>query len=116
MTACHQAERSSPRDSRGSWLNDTMGHAHFFLGDYEKAIEVSKKALHQDPSVFGALVTLACTYAQLGREEEAKHYVDELLRLIPRYTLHALRRNPMFVHPEYIDKLIESMSLAGLPE
>jgi adenylate cyclase len=93
-----------------------MGHAYFFLGDYEKAIETSKKGLHQDPSLFGALVTLACTYAQLGRKEEAQHYVDELLRHIPRYSLRALRKNPMFVAPDLIAKLIDSMRLAGLPE
>ena len=93
-----------------------MGHAYFFLGDYERAIEVSKKGFYQDPSIFGALVTLACTYAQLGREEEAKHYVDELLHHIPRYSLRALRKNPMFVDPELIDQLVESMRLAGLPE
>ena len=116
MAACHRAERSSPRDTRGSWLYDAMGHAYFFLGDYEQAIEVSRKGLHQDPSLYGALVTLACTYAQQGREVEAKHYVDELLRFIPRYTLRALRKNPMFVDPELIDKLVESMRLAGLPE
>ena len=61
------------RDSRGTWLYDAMGHAYFFLGDYEKAIEVSNKGLHQDPSVFGALVTLACAYTQLDREHEAKN-------------------------------------------
>ncbi len=116
LAACHRAERSSPRDSRGSWLYDAMGHAYFMLGDYEQAIEVSKKGLHQDPSLYGALVTLAGSYAHLGREEEARRYVDELLRLIPRYTLRALRKNPMFVHPELIDKLVESMRLAGLPE
>ncbi len=93
-----------------------MGHAYFMLGDYEQAIEVSKKGLHQDPSIYGAIVTLAGSYAQLGRKEEARRYVDELLRLIPRYTLRALRKNPVFVHPELIDKLVESMRLAGLPE
>ena len=113
---CHRAERGSPRDSRGIPLYDAMGHAYFFLGDYEKAIEVSKKGLHQDPSLFGALVTLACTYAQLGREDEAKHHVDELLGHIPRYSLRALRKNPMFVDPKLIDILVESMRLAGLPE
>ncbi len=86
------------------------------LGDYEKAIEVSKKGLHLDPSVFGVLVTLAGSYAHLCREEYARHYVDELLRLIPRYSLRAVRKNPMFVHPELIDKLVESLRLAGLPE
>ena len=93
-----------------------MGHAYFFLGDYEKAIEVSKKALHQDPSIIGGFVTLACAYAQLGRKEDARHYVDELVAYIPRYSLRALRKNPMFVDPELIDKLVESMRLAGLPE
>jgi adenylate cyclase len=116
LAACHQAERSSPRDSRGSWLYDTMGHAYFFLGEYEKAIEVSKKSHHQDPSIIGNLVTLACAYAQLGREEEGRHYVDELVAYIPRYSLRALRKNPMFVDPELIDKLVASMRLAGLPE
>jgi adenylate cyclase len=116
LAACHVAERSSPRDSRGSWLYDGLGHAYFMLGDYERAIEVSKKGLHQDPSIYGVLITLAGSYAQLGRKKEARLYVDELLRLIPRFTLRALRKNPAFVHPELIDKLVEGMRLAGLPE
>ena len=116
LAACHRAERGNPRDSRGSWLLDTMGHAYFFLGDYDKAIEVSKKALHEDPSLYGAIVTLICSYAQLGRKEEAQRSVDELLRLIPRYSLRALRKNPFFVDPDLIGKLVESMRLGGLPE
>ena len=116
MAACQRAERGNPRDSRGTGLYDAMGHGYFFLGDYEKAIEVSKRGLHQDPSAFGALVTLACAYAQQGRDKEAKHYVEELLRQIPRYSLRALRKNPMFVDPKLVEKLIECMRLAGLPE
>jgi adenylate cyclase len=116
LDACHRAERSNPRDNRGSRTFDAMGHGYFSLGKYEQAIEVANKSLHQNPSAYGSLVVLACTYAQLGRKEEAKHYVDELLRLIPRYTLRALRKNPVYVHPELIDNLVDSMSLAGLPE
>jgi tetratricopeptide (TPR) repeat protein len=93
-----------------------MGHAYFMLGDYEQAIDVSKKGLYQDPSRFGAMLTLAGSYACLGREAEAKSSIDELLRLIPRYSLRALSKNPMFVRPEHIDKLVESVRLAGLPE
>jgi adenylate cyclase len=116
LAACHRAQRSNPRDTRGNWLCDAMGHAYFMLGDYEEAIDVSKKGLSEDPSMYGALVTLACSYAQLGRNEEARQYVDELRRLIPRYTLRALRKNPFFVKPDLIEKLVESMRLAGLPE
>ena len=116
LAACRQAQRGNPRDSRRSSLYDAMGHAYFMLGDYEKAIEVSEKGLNEEPSLYGALVTLACSYAQLGRKEEARQYVDELLRLIPRYTLRALRKHPMFVKRELIERLIDSMRLAGLPE
>ena len=51
LRACHKAERGNPRDSRGTWLYDAMGHGYFFLGEYDKAIEVSKKGLHQDPAL-----------------------------------------------------------------
>ena len=115
LAACRRAQRSNPRDSRG-YQSAAMGLAYFMLGDYEEAIEVSKKKLNEVPSLYGALVTLACSYAQLGRKEEARQYVDELLRLIPRYTLRALRKHPMFVKRELIERLIDSMRLAGLPE
>ncbi len=116
MAACQRAERYSPRDPRGSWLYDAMGHAYYMLGDYEQAIKVSKKGLHLDPSLFGALVTLAGSYAHLGRDADARRSVGELLQCIPRYNLRALRKNPMFVRPELIEKLVEGMRLAGLPE
>ena len=40
----------------------------------------------------------------------------ELLRYIPRYSLRAVRKHPMLVAPDLIEKLIYSMRLAGLPE
>jgi TolB-like protein/class 3 adenylate cyclase/Tfp pilus assembly protein PilF len=116
LAACLRAARSNPRDTRGNWLYDAMGHAYFMLGDYEQAIAVSKKGVHQDPSLVGAWVTLAASNAVLGNGAEAQKYVDCLLELVPRYSLRALRKNPMFVDAQLIDKLVESMQLAGLPE
>lgn len=116
LAACKQAERGSPRNPRGSYLYDALGHIHFMMNDYEKAIEASQKAVRQDPSTYGAYVTLAGAYANLGQQEEARRNVDALLQLIPRYSLRALRKNPFFIKREQIDKLVESMRLAGLPE
>jgi TolB-like protein len=116
LAACEQGKRSNPRDPRGSWLLDAMGWAYFFLGDYDKAIDVSHRAFFHDPSLFGALVTLACAYARLGQEDEAKRAVDQLLNDIPGFTLRAVRKNPMFVEPKCVENLIDSLRLAGLPE
>lgn len=116
LTACLRAARSNPRDARGSLLFSGLGHAHWILADHEQAVEVSKKGLHGFPTNYGSMVILAVSHAYLGHEAEARSYVDDLLRLIPRFTLTALRKNPMFMRPEHIERLVEGMRLAGLPE
>jgi adenylate cyclase len=116
LDACHKAERANPRDTRGSWLYDTLGWIHFFRGEYEKAIDLSEKQLRQELNLIGAYVTLACAHAQLGHETEASQCVDALIEHVPRYRLRALRKNPMFVDPDAAKKIVDSMELAGLPE
>ncbi|WP_170611225.1 adenylate/guanylate cyclase domain-containing protein [Ruegeria arenilitoris] len=116
INACQTALKSTPRDFRGSWLLDAIGHGYFFRGEYEKAIDLSNRGLQSDPGLFGALVTLACANARLGRMDEAKRAIDQLLTDIPRYSLSAVRKNPMFVDPKLVDELIDSLRLAGLPE
>jgi adenylate cyclase len=116
MAACERALRSTSRDQRGSWLYDALGHVHFFLGQYQEAIDVSHRALQHDPSLFGAMVTLACANAQLGKHHEAREAIDRIVAYIPRYSLSAVRKNPMFSDAKYVEKLIESLRLAGLPE
>ncbi len=116
LAACKQAMRSNPRDGRGRLLLNGMGHAYYMLGDYENAIEVSNRQLQLDSSNYGALVTLAGTYARLDRMDDARRHAEQLLRLIPRFNLRALRKNPMFVRPEHIEKLVEGLRLAGVPE
>ena len=116
LAACEKGLRSTSRDQRGSWLYDALGHIYFFLERYEEAIDVSHRALQHDPSLFGAMVTLACANAQLGRLEEAQQAIDRLVTYIPGYSLRALRKNPMFSDPEFVEKLVGSMEIAGLPE
>ena len=116
LAACEMGLRSTSRDQRGSWIYDALGHIYFFLGQYEKAIDVSHIALQHDPSLFGALVTLACANAQLGRQNEAQRAVNRLVAYIPGYSLRAVRRNPMFSDPAFAEKLVDSLQLAGLPE
>jgi adenylate cyclase len=116
LAACEMGLRSTSRDQRGSWIYDALGHIYFFLGQYEKAIDVSHIALQHDPSLFGALVTLACANAQLGRQNEAERAVNRLIAYIPGYSLRAVRKNPMFSDPAFAEKLVDSLQLAGLPE
>ena len=116
LVACQDGLRSTSRDQRGSWLYDALGHIYFILDQHEEAIEVSHRALQHDPSLFGALVTLACSNAQLGRKDEAQQAIDRLVAYIPGFSLRAVSKNPMFSDKKYAQKLVDSLELAGLPE
>jgi Flp pilus assembly protein TadD len=116
LAACEKGLRSTSLDQRGSRLHETLGHAYFFLDRYEEAIDVSHRALHLDPSLFGTLVTLACANVQLGRKDAAQQAIGRLVAYIPSYSLRAVSKNPMISDPAFAEKLIESLRLAGLPE
>jgi hypothetical protein len=47
---------------------------------------------------------------------EAKAAVKSLLKLVPRFSVAAMRRNPMFERAEDLERMIEGFRQAGLPE
>jgi adenylate cyclase len=116
LDACKKSARSSPRDFRGNHLYNAMAHGYFMLGDYENAVDAATKGNHLDPTNYGQMLTLAAANAYLGNAEDAKHYVDMLLRHVPRINLRNLQKNPMFIRTNDIERLVVGMRLAGLPE
>jgi len=63
---------------------------------------------------------LAASYGQLGRIDEARAAVAEMLRIDPDLTLEKvkgedLRVNPNF-DPDFIERQIDGLRKAGLPE
>jgi len=93
---------------------DTLGRAYFLAGRYEEAIAEYKTAVKLDPDYRDAHVGLAATYAVLGREEEARIEVSEILRIEPSFSIKKYARFMYFqvsLEPE-----IEGLRKAGLPE
>jgi len=61
--------------------------AYYFLGRYEDAIEVHKKVLQRSPNYLWAHISLTAAYSASGREEEARHQAEEVLKLDPSFSL-----------------------------
>lgn len=83
-------------------------------GRYEEAIAEYKTAVKVDPDYRDAHVGLASIYAILGREEEARTEVAEILRIEPSFSIKKYARFMYFqvgLEPE-----IEGLRKAGLPE
>jgi len=82
-------------------------------GQYEKAIETSKKALQQQPSYQFPYIHMTISYIRLGREEEARAAAAELLRVNPKFSLERYAKVLPFPRP-IADRVVEDLRKAGL--
>jgi adenylate cyclase len=82
-------------------------------GQYEKAIEASKKALQREPNTQFAYIHMAVSYIRLGQEKEARAAAAEILRINPKFSLE--RYGKMLPFPQPVaDRIIEDLRKAGL--
>ena len=91
-----------------------LGHAYFNMGRYEEATAVYKKALQLSPTNAIAHQGLAATYAQLGRSEDARFHIQELLRLNPKFSLHDFLERGVWKERATMEHWLEGLRKAGL--
>ena len=82
-------------------------------GQYEKAIEASKKALQREPNTQFAYIHMAVSYIRLGQEKEARAAAAEILRINPKFSLERYAKILPFPQP-VADRVIEDLRKAGL--
>ena len=80
LEAIETGWRLSPRDPRASTWLANKARALYHLGRYEEAIETALAARRIQPHAYGSLVLVA-SYAQLGRNEEARSALADIRAL-----------------------------------
>jgi adenylate cyclase len=94
-----------------------LGMAHYMLKQYEQALMVLRDCVSRAPNLRGAHLWLVATYARLGRMEEARAEVVEVLRKNPSYSTDATTRRIMgFKSAEDAEHFFDGLRKAGLPE
>ena len=111
-----EAERLSPRDPFLAYWYMSRAAAAYAAELYEEAIEWSRKTSEENPRFPGAYRILASACGQLGRIDEAKRALDELLRQMPGLTVTATRQQVPWKNPEHTERYLEGLRRAGLPE
>ena len=111
------AIRLSPRDLHIATWYQYMGIAAFVAGRDEEAAEWSVKAIQSNPQLPAGHRTLASVYGNLGQFAEAVVAREKLLDLQPDLTISQLRENlPYFKKPEDLERYLEGLRKAGVPE
>jgi adenylate cyclase len=94
----------------------SLGMGYSMTGRHEEAIEALNKALLLNPNHLWTHIVLAITYISLGREEEARAEVAEILRISPKFSLEHAAKGAMvvFKNPAVAERIIGALRKAGL--
>src|SRR6185503_15283467 len=103
------AIRLSPHDpNMGSFLV-RIADARYFMADYEGAISFAHKALGQPNFQWSRYAVLIAALGQLGRHDEAQHYLQEVSRERPDFSIAFVRRTHLDGEQEIMDRFCEGM-------
>jgi adenylate cyclase len=97
-------------------LNLLIGDYHFEKGEYQEALAAARKV--DLPGHFYRPALLAATYAELGRQGEARSAMGELLKLWPGLTAEQWSKQlrKWNYREERIRHMVAALRKAGLPE
>ena len=93
-----------------------LGHIYYAMEKYEEAIAALKRCITRNPDLLEPHRHLAVIHSELGREEEARAEVAELLRISPRASLEDQRERMPFKDQAVLERYLEGLRKAGLPE
>jgi TolB-like protein/Flp pilus assembly protein TadD len=110
----NKAIRLSPRDPFLVYWFAHLGMVAFVEERYDVTCEWGAKILQENPCFPGVYRLLAASYGQLGRIEEAKAALKELLLLIPGMTIDDVRKQVPFKNPVHMERYIDGLRKAGL--
>jgi len=96
-----------------------VAHLHFVAGQYEEVLQMSEKALAENPKALPALRMRIAACGILGRIEEGRDAVARLLAEVPATTVAGLKAHYWAIwqhHPRPRDDFLTGLRRSGLPE
>jgi adenylate cyclase len=115
ITNNERAFRLNPMD-RPSFYYAHVAHTCTLIARYEDGIKVCKEGLSRFPDNALLHSRLAMLYAALGRTEEARSSVQEVLRIDSKFSAQRYAKSMPYKDPAVTAQSLELMRKAGLPD
>jgi adenylate cyclase len=115
--ASHEkAMRLSPQDPMMWTFLFGIAMAHFVAGRYEEAVKWAQRSTQRRADFVLPYRFLAASYAHLGRLDEARTALQEVLRLTPEFSLGSLQTIMLGADSDFVTRMTEGLRKAGLKE
>jgi adenylate cyclase len=111
-----RARRLSPVDPQTFAINGAAATAHFVAGRLDEALAVAELALSQNPFFSPATRVAAAAAGLLNQAELSKKYVAQLAILDPSLTTSNLTERVSFKHRSNVERFVDGLRRAGLPD
>ena len=98
------------------WYPGALGFAYYQARQYEEAIAPLKEAVGRNPKALWMRLPLAASYAQLGRDEEAREVATKILEINPEFSTKRWSKGYAFKDPADWEHYLDGLRKAGLPE
>jgi adenylate cyclase len=92
-----------------------LAQGYYLLERYEEAIAELQKVVEGNPSFVQGHKLLAAAYGQIGKIEDAEWEAEEVLTLLPNFSLEAERQRAPY-ESSSLDHYIDGLRKAGLPK
>jgi len=119
MEIAEKAARLGPWALYGysPWPYYAQGHAHRMLGDPAEAIGAYRECLSRRPAhglAYRSRLGLTIAYAELGRIEEATAEADQILKLVPNFSVAVYGEREPYADPAQAERDMAALRKAGL--
>lgn len=114
VTMIEKAMRLSP--FYPDWYLGIIGQSYRLLGRFDAAIAVDDERLARNPDNAFSDVRLAAVHSELGRDDEARFHVREARRKNPNISLRQVRDMDPYRDEATMQRYLDLLRKAGLPE
>jgi len=111
LERAHRSDPLSPPSSIAMLASAYVSARHF-----EDAERIIQRGMERDPNFAAYYAVLAILHASAGEPEEAGRAAAKLLSINPNFTIRAFMRFVPYSNPSDMNRDVEALRAAGLPE
>ena len=89
---------------------------NFQIGEFDKAVELTQRVLHERPKQQGAKLIQAAAYAHSNRSDKAGEALGDYMEQAGAFDEQRVFQVFSFSDPEEYKHLMDGLRIAGLPD